>query len=139
MIRISTPLSSRCVAKLCLSVWTLMLGECSRCGALALEGADCGLARRDLAERLIFACRNLHFLEAELELVNEAPATFGALSEQLDLHLRVLQFEERIACFEVAVYGLDASGFGLGMSEARERFFVAQNPKTTAALHGMNL
>jgi len=85
----------------------------------------------------------LHRETGEILWQWKCPKGSGAVALMLDGDRVIAAVQGYTYCLEAAsgreLWRNDMSGFGLGMSEARERFFVAQNPRITAALHGMNL
>jgi len=112
-----------------------MLGKYAWGRAPALESLDLG-GLDGKRESLVLAGGDLRLLEAHLELVDEALAALRPLAVKLAAHLGVLQLEEGIAGFEIAVDGLDAGRFGARVAEQSERLVEAQNVCRTTSFHG---
>jgi len=69
--------------------------------ALANEGRDIGLRRRERGEVLVFGRGRFRLLEGELDLVDQPLAALRALAVELTTHLLVLERQQRVARDEV--------------------------------------
>ena len=86
------------------------------------EGSNAGgPGGGDGSEALVFGSGGFGFLEAELELIDQALAAFRSLAEALTLHLLDLQGQQRVASDKIGVDGTGVGSLGFGTVRTRLR------------------
>jgi hypothetical protein len=106
-----------------------MLGQWLARWPGADEGGDAGgPGSGNGSEALILGSGGFGFLEAELELIDQALAAFGPLAEALALHLLDLQGQQCVASDKISVdsTGVGSLGFGTVRTRLRLRKRLAE-------------